>query len=71
MWIYKGELHLVPLEHVSAVPFPPPAEAQPSFNSDEDGFIDQQTAIGLVRNPQVDTRAAKELEEVVFARIAG
>lgn len=70
MLIYKGELHLVPIEHVSAVPFPA-AEATPSFNPDEDGFIDQQTAINLVRDQNVDTRAAKELEDVVFARIAG
>ncbi len=52
------------------MPFPP-AEAAPSFNPDEDGFIDQQTAITLVRDSTVNTRAAKDLEEVVFARIAG
>ena len=70
VWIYKGGLHLVPIEHVSAVPFPA-AEAQPSFNPDEDGFIDQCTAINLVRDPSVNTKAVKALEEVVFARIAG
>jgi len=70
VWVFQGELHLVPLEHVSAMPFPP-AEVQPSFNPNEDGFIDQQTAINLVRDPSVSTRADKQLEKVVFARIAG
>ena len=43
----------------------------PSFDPDEDGFIDRATAISLVRDPSVDTRASKEVEETVWARIDG
>lgn len=43
----------------------------PSFDPDEDSFIDRTTAISLVRDANVDTRASKEVEETVWARIHG
>ncbi|GAA5900978.1 hypothetical protein JCM5296_004944 [Sporobolomyces johnsonii] len=70
LWIYQGHLHLVPLEHKSLLPFEE-ASMNPSFNPDEEGFIDRTTAIALVRDDKVDTLAPKEVEAAVWARIDG
>jgi hypothetical protein len=43
----------------------------PSFDPDEDGFIDRNTAVALVRDPKVNTLAPKDVEEIVWARING
>ncbi|GAA5832891.1 hypothetical protein JCM3766R1_007079 [Sporobolomyces carnicolor] len=72
LWIYQGHLHLVPLEHKSDLPFASGEKTlNPSFDPDDDGFIDRSMAVALVRNPSVDTRAPVEVEEVVWARISG
>ncbi|GAA5949376.1 hypothetical protein JCM21900_005628 [Sporobolomyces salmonicolor] len=70
LWIYRGHLHLVPLEHKSALPFQD-ASMNPSFDPDEEGFIDRTTAIALVRDDEIDTLAPKEVEAAVWARIDG
>ncbi|GAA6008559.1 hypothetical protein JCM11491_003348 [Sporobolomyces phaffii] len=72
LWIHQGHLHLVPLEHKSDLPFAQgESTMNPSFDPDEDGFIDRNTAVTLVRDPAVDTRASKEVEDTVWARIDG
>jgi hypothetical protein len=73
LWIHQGHLHLIPLEHKSEVPFAGQGDStmNPSFDPDEDGFIDRNTAVALVRDPSVETRAPKEVEETVWARING
>lgn len=70
VWIYRGELHLIPLEHKSALPFEEESMS-PSFDPEEEGFLDRATALELVRDDNVATRAAREVEEAVWARIAG
>ncbi|GAA5828236.1 hypothetical protein JCM3770_005413, partial [Rhodotorula araucariae] len=68
VWIHRGHLHLVPLEHKSALPFEDKT-LSPSFDPDDDGFLDRATAIELVRDEKVHTRAPKEVEDAVWARI--
>ncbi|BGP29278.1 hypothetical protein JCM10296v2_001016 [Rhodotorula toruloides] len=70
VWIYRGELHLIPLEHKSVLSFEEQS-MNPSFDPEEEGFLDRVTALELVRDEKVETRAAKEVEEAVWARIAG
>ncbi|BGP22074.1 SGT1 family protein [Rhodotorula toruloides] len=70
VWIYRGELHLIPLEHKSALPFEE-TSMNPSFDPEEEGFLDRATALELVRDDKMVTRAAKEVEEAVWARTAG
>ena len=67
VWIYQERLHLVPIEHVSALPFPSTATG----DSPEEGFIDALAAVDLVRNSTVDTLAPLDLEAIVMARIEG
>ncbi|SGY66455.1 BQ5605_C004g02676 [Microbotryum silenes-dioicae] len=71
VWIHQGRLHLVPLQHTSSIPFDP--KATPSLEDDPESqaFIDHTTAIELVQDPNVDTLAPKEVEELVWARIEG
>lgn len=80
VWIHQGRLHLVPLEHKSPLPFAaargqaPSADEtllNPSFDPDDDSFLDRAAAIHLVRDDKVDTLAPKEVEEAVWARIDG
>ncbi|GAA5894726.1 uncharacterized protein JCM6883_002191 [Sporobolomyces salmoneus] len=76
LWIHQGHLHLIPLEHKSELPFASgggdsTTTMNPSFDPDEDGFIDRNTAVSLVRDPTINTRAPKEVEETVWARING
>ncbi|BGP37130.1 hypothetical protein JCM10449v2_001034 [Rhodotorula kratochvilovae] len=70
VWIHRGRLHLVPLEHKSALPFEDKT-LSPSFDADEDGFLDRAAAIELVRDDRVATFAPKEVEDAVWARIDG
>ncbi|BGP13187.1 hypothetical protein JCM10213_000233 [Rhodosporidiobolus nylandii] len=72
VWLYRGHLHLIPLTHKSPLPFESSSSAtlNPSFDADEDAFLDRATAIELVRDENVDTRAPKEVEEAVWARIS-
>ncbi|GJN87800.1 hypothetical protein Rhopal_000755-T1 [Rhodotorula paludigena] len=70
VWIYRGRLHLVPLEHKSALPFEQKG-LNPSFDADEEGFLDRAAALELVRNDAVVTLAPKEVEAAVWARIEG
>lgn len=53
------------------MPFPAAGQSEPSFHPDEDAFIDSQSAINLVRDDSVNTRAEQALEDVIFARVAG
>ncbi|SCV72719.1 BQ2448_4256 [Microbotryum intermedium] len=71
VWIHQGRLHLVPLHHTSSIPFDP--KATPSLDDDPEAqaFIDQITAIELVQDPNVDTFAPQEVQEVVWARMEG
>ncbi|GAA6015651.1 hypothetical protein JCM10207_008160 [Rhodosporidiobolus poonsookiae] len=79
VWIHNGRLHLVPLSHRSDLPFssssssadPSSSTLNPSFDPDEEGFIDRAQAIELVRDDKVDTLAPREVEEAVWARIDG
>ncbi|GAA5959919.1 hypothetical protein JCM8115_004905 [Rhodotorula mucilaginosa] len=74
VWIYRGRLHLIPLEHKSALPFTAAADnstLNPSFDPDEDGFLDRATALDLVRNEAVDTLAPQQVQDAVWARIDG
>ncbi|GAA5826266.1 hypothetical protein JCM11251_007231 [Rhodosporidiobolus azoricus] len=73
VWIYRGHLHLIPLTHRSSLPFPSGGSEtlNPSFDADEEGFLDRATALELVRDEKVETRSSKEVEEAVWARIAG
>ncbi|GAA5854531.1 hypothetical protein JCM9279_000833 [Rhodotorula babjevae] len=78
VWIHQGRLHLVPLEHTSPVPFadaPKTSAADeplnPSFDPDDDAFLDRAAAILLVRDPAVDTLAPPDVEAAVWARIDG
>lgn len=43
----------------------------PSFDPEEEGFLDRSTALELVRDEKFPTRAPKEVEEAVWERIAG
>ena len=70
VWIHRGRLHLVGIEHLSELPFEKQGGSA-SFEPEEEGFLDRLTAISLVRDPAVDTLAPKELEDIVFARIDG
>lgn len=72
MWIHQGRLHLVPLEHKSEVPFNQSAEggaSNPSFEPEEEGFIDRVAALELVRDSSIDTFAPSSLEAIVWERI--
>ena len=79
VWIHHGRLHLVPLEHTSPVPFADTGAARstgdvplnPSFDPDDDAFLDRAAAIRLVRDPTVDTLAPPDVEAAVWARIDG
>jgi hypothetical protein len=73
VWLHNSHLHLVPLEHVSALPFSGDSAQMEGddLSSDETGFIDRLTAIQLVRDDAVDTRASLDIEKTVFARISG
>ncbi|GAA5978983.1 hypothetical protein JCM10908_002758 [Rhodotorula pacifica] len=71
VWIYRGRLHLVPLEHKSALPFGGDSNLNPSFDPDEEGFLDRATALELVRNEAVNTLAPQEVQDAVWARIDG
>ncbi|GAA5916022.1 hypothetical protein JCM8208_007488 [Rhodotorula glutinis] len=78
VWIHQGRLHLVPLDHTSPVPFADRAASQsgdeplnPSFDPDDDAFLDRAAAILLVRDPNVDTLAPSDVEAAVWARIDG
>lgn len=71
VWIHQQRLHLVPLEHKSPLPFQSEGATNPSFEPEEEGFVDRSTAIALVRDPAVATLAPPELEEIVWARING
>ncbi|KAK4051282.1 hypothetical protein OIO90_004763 [Microbotryomycetes sp. JL221] len=64
VWIYEGQLHLVPLEHKSDLPF----QASTDFDVEEQGHIDETTAISLVRDPNVATLASRTIQDVVWAR---
>ncbi|GAA5932072.1 hypothetical protein JCM3775_004233 [Rhodotorula graminis] len=73
VWIHQGRLHLVPLDHTSPVPFADTAAEplNPSFDPDDDTFLDRAAAILLVRDPNVDTLAPPDVEAAVWARIDG
>lgn len=65
---------MIPLEHKSALPFTNAADdstLNPSFDPDEDGFLDRATALDLVRNEAVDTLAPQPVQDAVWARIDG
>ena len=69
VWIYQEKLHLVPIEHTSALPFSTdsPSTADPS----NEGFLDRVQALNLVRDPAVATLAPQALQDLVWARING
>ncbi|GAA6029922.1 hypothetical protein JCM8097_009170 [Rhodosporidiobolus ruineniae] len=77
VWIHRGHLHLIPLTHRSALPFQgassssADATLNPSFDPDEEGYLDRATALELVRDESVETRAPREVEDAVWARISG
>lgn len=50
------------------MPFATPSTEQ---HIDEDGFIDMNTALELVRASSVDTRAPTDVQGAVWSRIAG
>ncbi|KAM0788022.1 hypothetical protein ACM66B_006221 [Microbotryomycetes sp. NB124-2] len=68
VWIYQGQLHLVPLEHKSDLPFQDPSA---DYDIEEDGYIDRAAAIAVVRDPQTSTVAAPEIQQAVWARTDG
>lgn len=63
----------MPLEHVSVLPFTGDNAQMESedLGSDESGFIDRATALQLVLDPSVDTRASLDIEKAVWTRIEG
>ncbi|GAA5914204.1 hypothetical protein JCM6882_004750 [Rhodosporidiobolus microsporus] len=73
VWIYRGHLHLIPLSHRSSLPFPSSGSdnLNPSFDADEEGFLDRATALEVLRDESVETKASAEVEEAVWARVSG
>ncbi|GAA5924061.1 uncharacterized protein JCM15063_005536 [Sporobolomyces koalae] len=72
LWIYQGRLHLIPLDHKSEMPFAQgDSTLNPSFDPEEDGFLDRSTAVELVRDSQINTLAPEDVQEAVWARIKG
>ncbi|GAA5860390.1 hypothetical protein JCM3774_000403 [Rhodotorula dairenensis] len=71
VWIYRGRLHLIPLEHISALPFGGGHDStlDPSFDPEDEGFLDRAAALELVRNPELDTLAPQAVQDAVWARI--
>lgn len=69
VWIYRQQLHLIPLDFKSALPFEQTSSTDPSFEPEEEGFLDCTTAIALVRDPSADTLAPADLQQIVWARI--
>ncbi|KAK4052046.1 hypothetical protein OIV83_002340 [Microbotryomycetes sp. JL201] len=68
VWVYDGQLHLVPLEHKSDLPF---QDSNAEFDIEEDGYIDKATAIAIVRNPQYQTAAPADIQRAIWARTDG
>ncbi|KAH8100452.1 SGT1 protein-domain-containing protein [Cristinia sonorae] len=80
VWIYRSHLHLIPISHVSAPSSEPPRRRQFKGDSDdEDGldysdnedYLSVEDAIKLVRNPNVNTQASREVETAVEKKIYG
>ncbi|KAI5479487.1 SGT1 family protein [Pseudohyphozyma bogoriensis] len=71
VWIHRGRLHLIPLSHTSPLPFSASQGEDPSFDSEEEGYLDRSVAISLVLDQSVDTPAPKEVENVVLGRLSG
>ncbi|KAL8276826.1 hypothetical protein RQP46_010757 [Phenoliferia psychrophenolica] len=73
VWIHQQQLHLVPLEHSSTLPFAASASDSASATDDpsNEGFLDRVQALNLVRDPSIPTVAPKALQDIVWARING
>lgn len=81
VWIYSGILHLVPLQHVSALSKPKRRRRFPgSKDSDDEGdivgddleeYLAIDDALKLVRDLTVETRAPRTVENTVWQRISG
>ncbi|KAM0755174.1 SGT1-domain-containing protein [Meredithblackwellia eburnea MCA 4105] len=72
VWIHQGHLHLIPLKHSSASPFPETSTSTSNANFDQDeAYLDRMEAVALVLNPDIHTRAPKQVEEAVWRRING
>lgn len=72
VWIYQGRLHLIPIHHVSTLPFSAtPTPTLQETSEEEEGFLDRLAAIALVRDDTIDTLAPSDLEAIVLERISG
>ncbi|KIJ45573.1 hypothetical protein M422DRAFT_166272 [Sphaerobolus stellatus SS14] len=87
VWIYQGNLHIVPLQFVSAPSTKRERRRTHDFGGDSDNefdesggadnmdmesdYISYEDAVKIVRNPKVDTLAPKEVEKAAFRRIEG
>ncbi|KAK4703798.1 hypothetical protein P7C70_g2422, partial [Phenoliferia sp. Uapishka_3] len=70
VFIYHSNLHLVPIEHTSALPFDSSSSSSdPSIEST--GFIDRAQSLDLVRSSTIETTAPPALQSLVWARIDG
>ncbi|EJD55386.1 SGT1-domain-containing protein [Auricularia subglabra TFB-10046 SS5] len=77
VWIYKGQLHLVPLSHIS----PPSSKTRRSRyfrtrDSDDEGgdeesseYLAVQDALRLVTDPNVNTVPDRKIQQAAFRRI--
>ncbi|GJJ09468.1 hypothetical protein Clacol_003691 [Clathrus columnatus] len=73
VWIYRGRLHIVPLKYVSSQAFKSRRVTQRiGERSEEDieetEIISRLEAVGLVRNPDIDTLTSPEVEKAAFER---
>ncbi|WFD45104.1 hypothetical protein MPSI1_003781 [Malassezia psittaci] len=59
VWIYNGDLHLIPLKYASEI----------TEDGDQHSFLSVSQAVALVRDPNVDTKVSHALQNAAFARI--
>lgn len=66
LWIYGGELHLVPLSVAS----PPPQTAAANGEKAPAGFLNAADALRTIADTSIDTRAPDSISQAVWARTA-
>ncbi|GJE87751.1 SGT1-domain-containing protein [Phanerochaete sordida] len=79
VWIYQKHLHLVPIDHTDLTTSNVRRRGYPGIREDDEddpmednsGFITEQHAVELVRNPVAETQVSASIEQAAWQRIAG